>query len=231
MHIQLINKVKLLNVCKEFQTPSQDVKVLDGIDLEIQAGDKVVIVGPSGCGKSTLFSLIGAIDLPTRGEIWFNDLKISDTSPQDRINLRKRNFGFIFQNFALIKYLTVKENLDHTLQIGGIKGIEKRHFRISSVLEEVNLLNRTDYFPSELSGGEKQKIAFARAVLTNPSIILADEPSGRLDFENATDLWEIMLNKVKEQILIVFTHDFRYDFLDAEISLFFLNYGKLKALF
>lgn len=229
----MIKTITLKNVGKKFSSPLKTISVLNEVSLTIRRGSMIIIFGPSGSGKSTLLSLMGCIELPTEGEIYYDNLKISTTSPKDRVTIRKDNFSFIFQNFALIDGLTITENLDHNLLIHGRKDPEKRFNIISNILSKLKLTNRADYFPYELSGGEKQRIAFARAITTKPSFIFADEPTGRLDLKNAIDTLKLLMNCTQESDsgIVIFTHDSRIDFLQKKIELYLLEYGRIKALY
>ncbi|NHJ02377.1 MAG: ABC transporter ATP-binding protein [Candidatus Heimdallarchaeota archaeon] len=228
----MIHTIELRNISKTFNPGGNLIYALHGINLKIKQGDQIIIVGPSGSGKSTLLSLIGAIDIPSQGEIYFNDQSLSNMSVQDRYLLRRKYIGFVFQNFALIKNLTVEENLDHMLLIHGIKDLKTRRKKISTILETINLTNRSRYFPKELSGGEKQRIAIARALITDPQITLVDEPTGRLDFENATEIWNLLTQLINDtkHILVIFTHETRIDLSQSSADLYLLEYGNLRMI-
>lgn len=230
--IELIESIKLKNVCKSFNVDSTQIDALFAIDLTINQGDIIVFFGPSGSGKSTLFSIIGAIESPTTGEILFDEQNLQKLSMNERILLRKINFGFVFQNFALINWLTIEENLTYYLLLKGIKDPQEQENRISYLLSSFNLETRKSMFPPDLSAGEKQRIAIARALVNDPPFILADEPTGRLDYDNARLIWDLLIkySKTTSKTLIVFTHDSRLDFLDNNIQKYLLEYGHLKQI-
>ncbi|MHA1228770.1 MAG: ABC transporter ATP-binding protein [Candidatus Hodarchaeales archaeon] len=228
----MIDSITLKGVHKFFQLNSTCISALSDINLTIQLGDTSVIFGPSGSGKSTLLSLIGAIELASKGEVLFGELNVRELSKTQRTILRKDKFGFIFQNFALIDWLSVEENITYYLLLKGIKDKKLRCKRINHLLSSFHLESRRDTFLSNLSGGEKQRLAIARALVNDPPIILADEPTGRLDYDNARSTWEILSNYAKktDKTLIVFTHDSRIDFSGSSIKKYLLFYGHLRSI-
>jgi putative ABC transport system ATP-binding protein len=161
--------------------------VLDGVDIRIAQGEFVVLVGRSGSGKSTLLNLIGAIDVPTAGEIFIDGVELGALDEQGRALVRRRELGFVFQFFNLIPTLTVAENLLLPLELNGRTGAAASA-RVNGLLAEVGLADRADRFPEELSGGEQQRVAIARAIVHEPRIVLADEPTGNLDLETAHEV-------------------------------------------
>ena len=180
-------QIALRQVSKTYDAAGRSPPVLDGVDIHIAQGEFVVLVGRSGSGKSTLLNLIGAIDVPTAGEIFFDGVELGALDEQGRALLRRRELGFVFQFFNLIPTLTVAENLLLPLELNGRTGAAASA-RVSDLLAEVGLADRADRFPEELSGGEQQRVAIARAIVHEPRIVLADEPTGNLDLETAHDV-------------------------------------------
>ena len=157
----------------------------------ISQGEFVAIMGPSGCGKSTLLNMIGLLDNPTSGELWFMDQEVSRYSENDRTDLRNGNLGFVFQSFNLIDELTVFENVELPLLYAGVSTRE-RVKRVNEALERMQIAHRTEHYPQQLSGGQQQRVAIARAIVTNPRIILADEPTGNLDSTNGNEVMNLL---------------------------------------
>ena len=177
-------QIELRQVSKTYDAAGRGPPVLDGVDIKIAQGEFVVLVGRSGSGKSTLLNLIGAIDVPTSGEIFIDGVELGTLDEQARALLRRRELGFVFQFFNLIPTLTVAENLLLPLELNG-RSDAAASARVSDMLAEVGLADRADRFPDELSGGEQQRVAIARAIVHEPRIVLADEPTGNLDLETA----------------------------------------------
>jgi putative ABC transport system ATP-binding protein len=180
-------QIELRQVSKTYDAAGRGPPVLDGVDIRIAQGEFVVLVGRSGSGKSTLLNLIGAIDVPTAGEIFVDGVELGALDERARALLRRRQLGFVFQFFNLIPTLTVAENLLLPLELNGRTGVAASA-RVSDMLAEVGLVDRADRFPDELSGGEQQRVAIARAIVHEPRIVLADEPTGNLDLETAHDV-------------------------------------------
>ena len=178
-------RVKLERVSKSYQSDGTGPPVLDAVDAEIAPGEFLVLVSRSGSGKSTLLNLIGAIDTPTSGEIYIDDTALSALDETGRALLRRRRIGFVFQFFNLIPTLTAAENLQLPLELNGITGATAIA-RVADCLAAVGLADRGRHYPEELSGGEQQRIAIARALVHKPGLVLADEPTGNLDLETAT---------------------------------------------
>ena len=174
--------IKIINLTKIFRTESVQTTALNEVSLEISQGEFVAIMGPSGCGKSTLLNMIGLLDNPTSGELWFMDQEVSRYSENDRTDLRNGNLGFVFQSFNLIDELTVFENVELPLLYAGVSTRE-RVKRVNEALE---------HYPQQLSGGQQQRVAIARAIVTNPRIILADEPTGNLDSTNGNEVMNLL---------------------------------------
>ena len=183
--------IKINNLTKIFRTESVQTTALNEVSLEISQGEFVAIMGPSGCGKSTLLNMIGLLDNPTSGELWFMDQEVSRYSENDRTDLRNGNLGFVFQSFNLIDELTVFENVELPLLYAGVSTRE-RVKRVNEALERMQIAHRTEHYPQQLSGGQQQRVAIARAIVTNPRIILADEPTGNLDSTNGNEVMNLL---------------------------------------
>jgi putative ABC transport system ATP-binding protein len=180
-------QIELRQVSKTYDAAGRGPPVLDGVDIRIAQGEFVVLVGRSGSGKSTLLNLIGAIDVPTAGEIFIDGVELGALDEQGRALVRRRELGFVFQFFNLIPTLTVAENLLLPLELNGRTGAAASA-RVNGLRAEVGLADRADRFPVELSGGEQQRVAIARAIVHEPRIVLADEPTGNLDLETAHEV-------------------------------------------
>ena len=183
--------IKIINLTKIFRTESVQTTALNEVSLEISQGEFVAIMGPSGCGKSTLLNMIGLLDNPTSGELWFMDQEVSRYSENDRTDLRNGNLGFVFQSFNLIDELTVFENVELPLLYAGVSTRE-RVKRVNEALERMQIALRTEHYTQQLSGGQQQRVAIARAIVTNPRIILADEPTGNLDSTNGNEVMNLL---------------------------------------
>jgi putative ABC transport system ATP-binding protein len=202
--------IKLEGVKKVFYTDEVETHALDNINMEIRSGEYVAIAGPSGCGKSTLLSILGLLDTPTDGRYMLNGQLVTDLPLSQRARVRNREIGFIFQSFNLIGDLTVYENVELPLTYRGMKSSERKE-RVLAALERVGMAHRAKHLPSQLSGGQQQRVAVARAVGGQPSILLADEPTGNLDSKNGEAVMELMreLHRGGATICMV-THDARY---------------------
>ena len=202
--------IKLESVKKVFYTDDVETHALDNINMEIRSGEYVAIAGPSGCGKSTLLSILGLLDTPTEGRYMLNGQLVTDLPLSQRARVRNREIGFIFQSFNLIGDLTVYENVELPLTYRGMKSSERKE-RVMNALERVGMAHRAKHLPSQLSGGQQQRVAVARAVGGQPSILLADEPTGNLDSKNGEAVMELLreLHRAGATICMV-THDARY---------------------
>lgn len=182
------------------------VKALDGVSIAIHAGDFVSIMGPSGCGKSTLLNLIGALDLPTSGEVLFRGKAIQRPAELDQ--LRSRKIGFVFQSFYLLPNLTAEENVQLPMFESDLSS-PQRIARARELLQSVGLGDRLQHLPEQLSNGQKQRVAIARALANRPAILLADEPTGALDSISGAEVMELLsaLNRTESTTLLVVTHD------------------------
>lgn len=183
--------IKTIALSKIFRTESVQTTALNEVSLEINQGEFVAIMGPSGCGKSTLLNMLGLLDNPTSGELWFLDQEVSRYSENNRTDLRNGNIGFVFQSFNLIDELTVFENVELPLLYAGVS-LRERVERVNCALERMQIAHRTEHYPQQLSGGQQQRVAIARAIVTNPRIILADEPTGNLDSTNGNEVMSLL---------------------------------------
>src|SRR5215210_5036483 len=213
--------IRLDGVTKVFYTDEVETHALAGIHLEIRNGEYLAIAGPSGCGKSTLLSILGLLDTPTGGSYTLNSRPVANLTAAERARTRNREIGFIFQSFNLIGDLTVFENVELPLTYRGMKPAERRQ-RVEAALERVGMAHRARHLPSQLSGGQQQRVAVARAVAGEPSILLADEPTGNLDSTNGEAVMELLrdLHRNGATICMV-THDPRFaKHADRQIHLF-----------
>ena len=198
--------IKAVNLTKVFRTESVETTALNGVNLEINKGEFLAIMGPSGCGKSTLLNLLGLLDNPTSGELWFLDEEVSRYTENNRTDLRNGNLGFVFQSFNLIDELTVFENVELPLLYAGVP-MKERVTRVNVALDRMQIAHRTEHYPQQLSGGQQQRVAIARAIVTNPHIILADEPTGNLDSVNGNEVMNLLLELNKEgSTVVMVTH-------------------------
>ncbi|MBN2084847.1 MAG: ABC transporter ATP-binding protein [Anaerolineales bacterium] len=202
--------VETKNVTKTFGMNGIAVEAVRGIDLQVREGEFVAIVGPSGSGKSSLLHLIGAMDHPTSGEVFFRERPLSRMNDGARTDLRAREIGFIFQTFNLLPMLNVFENVEVVMRFGGLAKRERIQ-RTESLLKTVGLAERMRHLPNRLSGGERQRVAVARALANQPALVLADEPTGNLDSTTGTGILELLreICNSRKQTVIMVTHDFR----------------------
>ena len=202
-------QVKIRDLFKSYGS----VEVLHGLEVDIDDGEFVVLVGPSGCGKSTLLNILGLLDDPNGGSYLFNGTEVAGFNERKRANLRKHNIGFVFQSFNLIDELSVFENVELPLIYTGVKAAERKE-RVHEVLEKMQIMHRRKHFPQQLSGGQQQRVAVARAVVNNPKLILADEPTGNLDSSNGNEVMDLLteLNATGTTIIMVThsEHDAKY---------------------
>lgn len=185
--------IKIRNIKRDFKMGQEILHVLKGIDLDIKKGEYVALMGPSGSGKSTLMNILGCLDSPTSGEYELNGSKVSDMSDDQLAEIRNKEIGFIFQTFNLLPRTTALENVALPMIYAGINK-EERTKRAKQVLTDVGLSDRMDHKPNELSGGQRQRVAVARALVNNPSIILADEPTGNLDTKTSIEIMNLIDN-------------------------------------
>jgi putative ABC transport system ATP-binding protein len=202
--------IKLEGVTKVFFTDEVETHALSGIHLDIHSGEYVAIAGPSGCGKSTLLSILGLLDTPTEGRYTLNDTPVEALKPSQRARIRNQEVGFIFQSFNLIGDLTVFENVELPLTYRGMRAVERRE-RSKEALEKVGMGHRAKHLPSQLSGGQQQRVAVARALVGQPSNLLADEPTGNLDSKNGEAVMELLRQLHRDGATIcMVTHDPRF---------------------
>src|SRR5687767_8636381 len=202
--------IHLDGVTKVFFTDEVETHALAGIHLEIKSGEYIAIAGPSGCGKSTLLSILGLLDSPTEGKYVLNGKSVADLPLSERARIRNKEIGFIFQAFNLIGDLNVYENVELPLTYRDLSSAERRR-RVEDALQKVGMSHRMKHYPAQLSGGQQQRVAVARAVAGNPSVLLADEPTGNLDSTNG----EAVMNLLRElhaggATICMVTHDPRY---------------------
>lgn len=200
--------IKAVGVTKKFDAGAACVDAVRGIDISIDAGEMVAIVGPSGSGKSTLLTLLGAIDTPTTGQVFLDGVDVATLGDYDRTLFRRRRIGFVFQAFNLIPTLTAVENVALPLELDGVPESEAIE-RSRTMLEWVSLSHRASHLPNMMSGGEQQRVAVARALVTKPALLLADEPTGNLDSVNSEAVMRLLRDLVDKhgQTVVIVTHD------------------------
>jgi putative ABC transport system ATP-binding protein len=213
--------IHLDGVTKVFYTDEVETHALAGIHLEIRKGDYIAIAGPSGCGKSTLLSILGLLDSPSGGEYRLKGQPVAQLTLSERTRIRNREIGFVFQAFNLIGDLNVYENAELPLTYRGLSSPERKK-RVQEVLERVGMAHRMKHYPSQLSGGQQQRVAVARALVGQPAILLADEPTGNLDSKNGEAVMDLLHQLHSEGATIcMVTHDPRYeDFAERSVHLF-----------
>ncbi len=213
--------IRLNNIKKVFRTEDIETWAIRNVNLEIKQGEFVAIMGPSGCGKSTLLNILGLLDNPSEGQYILNGKDVSTLSENERTDIRKGFIGFVFQSFNLIDELNVTENIELPLLYMNISAKERAE-RVKAVINKVALSHRTKHFPNQLSGGQQQRVAVARAVLPNPKIILADEPTGNLDSKNGEEVMDLLRSLHKEGTTIIMVTHSRHDaqYADRIINLF-----------
>ena len=199
--------IKLENIHRNFQVGDQTVHALDDINLNIQDGEYVSVMGPSGSGKSTLLNLFGLLDRPSAGKYFLNGDNVTDLDEKQLAMIRNKNIGFVFQTFHLIPRLTAAENIELPLVLAGIEESIRKQ-RVNHALKSMNLLDRASHKPEQLSCGQRQRVAIARATITEPTILLADEPTGNLDQKSGLNVIETLEQLNQRGItLILVTHD------------------------
>jgi putative ABC transport system ATP-binding protein len=198
--------LKLEHVSKTYRTTEVETAALDDLSLEVKPGEFLAVMGPSGCGKSTLLNILGLIDSPTSGAYWFMGEDIARCSERELTLRRRAGIGFVFQNFNLIDDLNVAENVDVALLYRRVGSADRRR-RVAAALEKVDLAHRTKHMPKQLSGGQQQRVAVARALVSDPKIILADEPTGNLDTANGEAVMDMLSGVTKAgTTIIMVTH-------------------------
>lgn len=217
--------IQVNNLEKIYRTEEIETVALNSISFEIKEGEFVAMMGPSGCGKSTLLNIIGLLDDVDKGSYLFNGIEVAGFNERKRAELRKHNIGFVFQSFNLIDELTVFENVELPLIYTGVGSSERKKI-VDEVLDKIQIAHRRNHFPQQLSGGQQQRVAVARAVVNNPKLILADEPTGNLDSRNGNEVMQLLtdLNEKGTTIIMVThsEHDARFthrviNMLDGQI--------------
>lgn len=201
--------IELSNLSREFRVVTHVVRALDGIDLTIEQGEMVAIIGPSGSGKSTLMNTLGCLDQPTTGSFMLNGQDVSNLSDNQLAETRSRQLGFVFQSYNLLPRETALSNVELPLKYsGGLSGKDRRSAALTA-LDRVGLSERYDHRPMQMSGGEQQRVGIARALVKNPELILADEPTGNLDSKSSAEVIEMLksLNEDDGKTIVVVTHD------------------------
>jgi len=205
--------IKITDLVKIYRLEEIETTALNKMNLEVSEGEFVAVMGPSGCGKSTLLNILGMLDEATSGSFVFDGIQVSKFNENRRSDLRKANIGFVFQNFNLIDELTVFENVELPLVYNNIKSAIRKRM-VEEALEQVQMMHRRNHFPAQLSGGQQQRAAVARAVVNNPRLILADEPTGNLDSKNGADVMQLLTSLNDKGATIVMVthseHDSRY---------------------
>jgi putative ABC transport system ATP-binding protein len=221
MNDQNMSLISLKEITKIFQTDEVETHALSGIDMEVRDGEYVAVDGPSGCGKSTLLSIMGLLDTSTSGLYELKQQDVTQLSLSQRARIRNRQVGFIFQSFNLIGDLTVQENVQLPLSYRGMKSSDQKKLTIEA-LEKVAMTHRKQHYPAQLSGGQQQRVAVARAIVGNPSILLADEPTGNLDSKNAEAVMKLLADLHREgSTICMVTHDPRWvHYADRTVHLF-----------
>jgi putative ABC transport system ATP-binding protein len=199
--------IEIHNLSKVYRTADVETTALNNVNLEVAAGEFIAVMGPSGCGKSTLLNVLGMLDTPNSGAYRFLGQDVAGRSEKELAAVRKQHIGFIFQSFNLIDELSVAENVMLPLLYQKSPAAEREQ-RVQEVLERVNIAHRADHRPQQLSGGQQQRVAVARAVVTNPELILADEPTGNLDTVNGEEVLDL-LNQLNDDgtTIVMVTHD------------------------
>ena len=205
-----MSSVRCVDLCKTYRQGDQDVKALDHVSIEIEEGGFVCLVAPSGGGKTTLLNAIGGLDIPDSGEVWVADQRIDEMSKGELADLRLANIGFVFQAYNLIPVLTARENVEFVMQVQGVPTADRRE-KSQAILEEVGLKGLEDRRPAEMSGGQQQRVAVARAIVSRPALVLADEPTANLDSKTSDELMELFteLNRHHNTTFVIATHDQR----------------------
>jgi putative ABC transport system ATP-binding protein len=215
------------NLHKHYELGGETIKALDGVDLKLIRGDYISIVGPSGSGKTTLFNMIGGLDRPTSGKIYIDGIDLAELDAYELAWLRCHKVGYIFQTFNLIPVMTALENVVLPMIFSGVPRMDRRE-KAKKILERVELGERLNHKPSELSAGQQQRVALARALANDPSIILADEPTGNLDSQTGLKIIELFHNLNKEQgiTIISATHDLKI--IDVSDHIIWMRDGKVE---
>lgn len=213
--------LKAINIDKVYNTFGIETTALNNINLQVDEGDFIGIMGPSGCGKSSLLNIIGLLDMPTNGKLLFMGEEVSKATSKRKAQLRREKIGFIFQNFNLIDELTIFENIELPLIYQRIPASQRTKM-VTRVMERLQIAHKRNYFPQQISGGQQQRVAVARAVVTKPTLILADEPTGNLDSVRGQEVMEMLvqLNESGTTVIIVTHSTTAADYSNRIINLF-----------
>ncbi len=205
-----MSSVSCIDLCKTYRQGDQEIKALDHVNLEIGSAGFVCLSAPSGGGKTTLLNAIGGLDTPDSGEVWIKGRRIDNLSKGELAYLRLTQIGFVFQAYNLIPVLTARENVEFVMQVQGVPGDDRRE-KSTAILEEVGLQGLEDRRPAEMSGGQQQRVAVARAIVSEPELVLADEPTANLDSKTADELMDLFvhLNEHHNTTFVIATHDQR----------------------
>jgi putative ABC transport system ATP-binding protein len=203
-----MSAVRCVELCKTYRQGDEDIKALDHLSILVEKGDFVCLMSPSGGGKTTLLNAIGGLDIPDSGEVWIADRRIDQLSKGELADLRLANIGFVFQAYNLIPVLSAQENIEFVMQVQGVPAAERREKSLA-ILEEVGLEGLADRRPAEMSGGQQQRVAVARAIVSRPQLVLADEPTANLDSHTSGELMDLFtqLNEHHSTTFIIATHD------------------------
>ena len=202
--------IKIENISKTFRTEEVETLALRGVSFNVAKGEFVAVMGPSGCGKSTLLNILGLLDNPTEGKYTLDGVDVTDMKEKNRTSVRKGKIGFVFQNFNLIDELNIEENVELPLRYLNISASERKA-RVKEALERMGISHRAKHFPQQLSGGQQQRAAIARAVVSRPGLILADEPTGNLDSKNGQDVMNLLTELNREGTTIVMVTHSQHD--------------------
>jgi len=202
--------VRCVDLCKTYRQGDQDIKALDHVSIEIEQGGFVCLSAPSGGGKTTLLNAIGGLDIPDSGEVWIAGQRIDEMSKGELADLRLSSIGFVFQAYNLIPVLTAQENVEFVMQVQGLPAAERRDKSLA-ILDEVGLKGLENRRPAEMSGGQQQRVAVARAIVSRPALVLADEPTANLDSKTSDELMKLFteLNEHHKTTFVIATHDQR----------------------
>ncbi len=202
--------IKLEQITKVFRTEEVETMALNDVTLHVDDGEFVAIMGPSGCGKSTLLNIMGLLDNPTSGNYWLDGQEVGHLKESARTSCRRNKIGFVFQAFNLIDELNAEENVELPLKALGVPARERKE-RVVEIMQKLRISHRSRHYPQQLSGGQQQRIAIARAVVANPKIILADEPTGNLDSKNGAEVMELLEQLNREGTTIVMVTHSQHD--------------------
>jgi putative ABC transport system ATP-binding protein len=205
-----MSAVRCIDLCKTYRQGDEDIRGLDHVDIEIDSGGFVCLSAPSGGGKTTLLNAIGGLDKPDSGEIWVGDQRIDTLTKGELADLRLHKIGFVFQAYNLIPVLTARENVEFVMQVQGVPAAERGEQALA-ILDEVGLAGLEDRRPAQMSGGQQQRVAVARAIVSRPEMVLADEPTANLDSHTSDQLMELFvaLNEQHDTTFVIATHDQR----------------------